>query len=130
MLSLVLATKADVSPEFSKSTLIGKSSTLMQFYSRLMKTKVVPLSVLSNWEKQIDDHVTPGKLTACVYYGTGRNVSTEDLRRHDIVLTTYQTIVTEHESSGSVPGEGPKKKRKVQTALLDMPWKVLTWLAS
>ncbi|TCD63046.1 hypothetical protein EIP91_006059 [Steccherinum ochraceum] len=107
MLSLVLATKADVPTDFSKSTLI-----------------VVPLSVLSNWEKQIEDHVMPGKLTACVYYGAGRNMSTEELRRHDIVLTTYQTIVTEHESSTSVPGDGSKKKRKIQqTTLLDMPWK-------
>ncbi|KAH8108075.1 SNF2 family N-terminal domain-containing protein [Cristinia sonorae] len=105
MLALILATKSDVPTEFSKSTLI-----------------VVPLSVLSNWTKQIEDHVIPGKLSACVYYGSGRTMTVEELRQHDVVITTYQTIVSEHDNSTSTAGDG-KKKRKVMKALLEMPWK-------
>lgn len=66
----------------------------------------------------------PGKMNACVYYGAGRNMTTEDLRSYDVVLTTYQTVVTEHENTASTAGEGSRKKRKIQTSLLDMPWKV------
>ena len=68
--------------------------------------------------------MTPGKIDSYVYYGTGRSVTAEDLRQYDVVLTTYQTIVQEHENSASVAGQGSKKKRKVQTTLLDVPWKV------
>ncbi|THH29944.1 hypothetical protein EUX98_g4232 [Antrodiella citrinella] len=105
MLSLILATNGDVPTDYSKSTLI-----------------VVPLSVLSNWTKQIEDHVMPGKITACVYYGTGRNMTAEELRQYDVVLTTYQTITQEQEGSTSAAGDG-RKKRKIQKTLLDTSWK-------
>ncbi|CAL1707747.1 unnamed protein product [Somion occarium] len=108
MLSLILATKADVPKVFSRCSLI-----------------VVPLSVLSNWEKQIEDHVQPNALTYCVYYGTGRNLTDKELQQYDVVITTYQTVVGEHAPGvGKGNGEGPsKKKQKVQRTLFDMKWK-------
>ncbi|KAA1471714.1 hypothetical protein DENSPDRAFT_837772 [Dentipellis sp. KUC8613] len=109
MISLILATKNDNSSKFSKSTLI-----------------VVPLSVLSNWEKQIDDHCMPGALSYCTYYGTGRSMSAKDLQKYDVVLTTYQTVTKEHENAaGLANGNGApsKKKKKVESSLFGVPWK-------
>lgn len=116
MLALILATKSDVPKGFSRSTLI-----------------VAPLSVLSNWEKQIEDHVQPNSLSYCVYYGTGRNLDAEALREYDVVITTYQTVTGEFSGAASGKGvsEGPsKKKQRVQQSLFETKWKVCVSLGS
>ncbi|KAF7306156.1 hypothetical protein HMN09_00770900 [Mycena chlorophos] len=93
MLALILVTKKQASPGYSNSTLI-----------------VAPLSVLSNWEKQIQDHCLPGALTYYVYHGKysprslslmptetasekKREISAAELQRYDVVIATYQTRV-------------------------------------
>ncbi|KZT67187.1 hypothetical protein DAEQUDRAFT_407067 [Daedalea quercina L-15889] len=109
MLALVLATKSDMPPDFSKTTLI-----------------VVPLSILSNWEKQIEDHVQPGTLTSCVYYGATRSMTPEDLKQYDIVITTYQTVTNEHGdalATSASDGGSVKKKKKVEGSLFHVSWK-------
>ncbi|KAF8897054.1 SNF2 superfamily protein [Gymnopilus junonius] len=106
MLALILATKKDVDPGFSRSTLI-----------------VVPLSILSNWEKQIADHCTRGVLSSCIYYGSGRGLSAAELQKYDVVITTYQTVSGEH-GEGSNSGSGSsKKKQKGEKNLFEVPWK-------
>ncbi|KAJ3569860.1 hypothetical protein NP233_g4782 [Leucocoprinus birnbaumii] len=104
MLSLILATQGDQGPGVSKTTLI-----------------VSPLSILSNWEKQIEDHCSPGALTTCVYYGSNRNLSAQDLQNYDVVITTYQTITSEFGSLDA--GGGSKKKRKTEQVLFGVNWK-------
>lgn len=91
---------------------------------------VVPLSVISNWEKQIDEHCVRGALSACVYYGPTRNMTPQQLMQYDVVITTYQVVtgdadlntVTQH----SIEGEGPakKKKKKSGRGLFNVKWKV------
>ena len=86
---------------------------------------VVPLSIISNWEKQIDDHCQPGSLTSCVYYGKGRELSASELMRYDVVITTYQTVVQDHELA--LPGKSgarSAKKLKTDKGLFDVMWKV------
>ncbi|KAJ8462146.1 hypothetical protein ONZ45_g18041 [Pleurotus djamor] len=106
MLALIVATQNDVPKAFSNSTLI-----------------VVPLSVMSNWEKQLDDHVTPGTLKTCVYYGSGRSMTSRELAQHDVVITTYQVVTGEagDVAGGSAPS---KKKAKKDRSLFDVKWKV------
>ena len=130
MLALVLATKSDVPPDFSNTTLIGafvlfRSSARHTLQSCIQP--VVPLSILSNWEKQIEDHVQPGALTSCVYYGATRAMTTEDLKKYDVVITTYQTVTNEHaDAAATSAGDdgSTKKKRKTQGSLFQVSWKV------
>ncbi|TFK44820.1 SNF2 family N-terminal domain-containing protein [Crucibulum laeve] len=103
MLALILATKKDVPPDFSKSTLI-----------------VAPLSVLSNWEKQIADHCAQRALSTYVYYGNKRSLSAAELQKFDIVITTYQTVTGEHPNGNSA---GQVKKKKTERNLFDVQWK-------
>ncbi|KAF8210396.1 SNF2 family N-terminal domain-containing protein [Mycena galopus ATCC 62051] len=103
ILALIFATKTDVSQGFSNSTLI-----------------VAPLSVISNWEKQIDDHCVQGALTYYVYYGTKRDINPKELQKFDVVITTYQTVAGEHDDKDSAPS---KKKKKVEKTLFDIQWK-------
>ncbi|KAJ3534925.1 hypothetical protein NMY22_g6710 [Coprinellus aureogranulatus] len=105
MIALVLATQRDNTPnKFSKTTLI-----------------VAPVSILSNWEKQIMDHVAPGHLSTYLYYGNNRNISATDLQKYDVVITTYQTITGEH--GASAQGSAGTKKKKVEGVLMNIPWK-------
>lgn len=89
----------------------------------------MPLSVLSNWEKQIEDHVQPGQLTHCVYYGSGRSASSAELQKYDVVITTYQTVAIEHangESNRNWESEPKMKKNKTENSgLFNVEWKVL-----
>ncbi|KAJ3733451.1 SNF2 family N-terminal domain-containing protein [Lentinula guzmanii] len=104
MISLIIATKDDVPKNFSNATLV-----------------VVPLSVLSNWEKQIQDHCVENTLTYCSYYGSQRaQLDARHLSSYDVVFTTYQTVAGEHESPKNQP---VKKKKKAEKALFDVKWK-------
>jgi len=85
------------------------------------------VSILSNWEKQINDHCVAGTLSTYLYYGNNRNISASDLQRYDIVITTYQTVVGEH--SGASSTAGTKKKKGGEGILFDIPWKVLRILS-
>ncbi|KAG2129835.1 SNF2 family N-terminal domain-containing protein [Suillus bovinus] len=107
MLALILATKKDVPTDHSKSTLI-----------------VAPLSVISNWEKQIEEHCVRGAISCCTYYGATRDMTPQQLSQHDVVITTYQTVTGESDISAATVGNGPsKKKKKVEKALFDVKWK-------
>lgn len=86
----------------------------------------MPLSVLSNWEKQIEDHCTPGSLTSCVYYGAKRSLTPQELKRFDVVITTYQTVAGEHVDGAKDRSGEPskKKKKKIIGSLFEVQWKV------
>ncbi|KIY67158.1 hypothetical protein CYLTODRAFT_490860 [Cylindrobasidium torrendii FP15055 ss-10] len=104
MIALILATLADQPKQHSNATLI-----------------IVPLSILSNWEKQLLDHCTPGALKSYVYYGNGRNISTDELAKYDVVITTYQVCVTEHAEANATGAR--TKKKKTERSLYDINWK-------
>jgi SNF2-related domain len=56
--------------------------------------QVCPVSVLSNWESQLQEH-TNNELSLCVYYGTDRAPHRAALATHDMVLTTYGIMVAD-----------------------------------
>jgi len=125
MLALILVTKADVPKEFSNSTLIGGRYICLAspcHLSDLVIRLVAPLSVLSNWEKQIDDHCEKHALSYFVYYGSKRDIDPKELQKFDVVITTYQTVAGEYEAADSA---GPsKKKKKIERSLFEIQWKV------
>jgi SWI/SNF-related matrix-associated actin-dependent regulator of chromatin subfamily A3 len=88
-----------------------------------LKLPVVPLSVISNWEKQIEEHCVRGAISCCTYYGATRDMTTQQLSQYDVVITTYQTVTGEYDVSATTVGPSKKKKR-VERALFDVKWKV------
>lgn len=95
--------------------------------SFVSSTTVVPLSVISNWEKQIEEHCVRGALSVCVYYGAARNMTPQQLMTRDVVITTYQVVSGDADfSSFAHHGieEGPAKKKKHGKGLFDVKWKV------
>ncbi|KAL8845496.1 MAG: hypothetical protein Q9176_000132 [Flavoplaca citrina] len=69
---------------------------------------VAPLALIKQWEAEIKNHVSDShQLKVCVHHGPQRTKRYEDLRKYDIVITTYQILVSEH-SSSSERDDGPK----------------------
>ncbi|KAK7904076.1 hypothetical protein WMY93_016683 [Mugilogobius chulae] len=57
---------------------------------------ICPLSVLSNWLDQFEQHVSTNvKLNVYLYYGSERNRSQKFLSSQDVVITTYNVLSTD-----------------------------------
>jgi SWI/SNF-related matrix-associated actin-dependent regulator of chromatin subfamily A3 len=48
-------------------------------------------------------------------------MSAKDLQKYDVVVTTYQTVVGEHNGSDEAAG---KRRKKDTGSLFEVPWKV------
>ena len=69
---------------------------------------VAPLALIKQWEGEIKNRVTESHmLKVCVHHGPQRTKRFEDLKKYDVVITTYQILVSEHGSS-SQREDGPK----------------------
>ncbi|KAL8872248.1 MAG: hypothetical protein Q9174_002095, partial [Haloplaca sp. 1 TL-2023] len=69
---------------------------------------VAPLALIKQWESEIKNRVCDShKLRVCIHHGPQRTKRYEDLRKYDVVITTYQILVSEHGSS-SAREDGPK----------------------
>ncbi len=79
------------------STNIGKSTLV-----------VAPLALIKQWEAEIKNRVLDShKLRVYVHHGPQRTKRFEDLKKYDVVITTYQILVSEHGSS-SEREDGPQ----------------------
>ncbi|KAI0173557.1 SNF2 family N-terminal domain-containing protein [Hypoxylon sp. FL1284] len=81
-ISLILTNQksADKHPGVEKTTLV-----------------VAPLALIRQWEAELKEKVTEDhKLRVLVHHGPQRTKRSEDLRRYDVVITTYQILVSEH----------------------------------
>ena len=69
---------------------------------------VAPLALIKQWEAEIKNRVLDShNLRVCVHHGPQRTKRFEDLKKCDVVITTYQILVSEHGSS-SEREDGPK----------------------
>ncbi|GLT77044.1 hypothetical protein SLA2020_486660 [Shorea laevis] len=87
----------------NESLTLGRRTTLI----------VCPPSVFSSWITQLEEHTCPGKLKVYMYYRE-RTQEVEELKKYDIVLTTYSTLATEESWS-----ESPVKKMQWWRVILD-----------
>ena len=61
---------------------------------------VAPLALIKQWEGEIKDRVeSTHALKVCVHHGPKRAKSFKDLKKYDVVITTYQTLSSEHADS-------------------------------
>lgn len=58
---------------------------------------VAPLALIRQWEAELKDKIIDShRLKVLVHHGPQRTKNYEDLRRYDVVITTYQILVSEH----------------------------------
>ena len=69
---------------------------------------VAPLALIQQWSREIEEKVEDSHtLRVLVHHGPKRTKRGDDLKRYDVVITTYQTVMSEHENSSDQP-DGPK----------------------
>ncbi|KAH7018696.1 SNF2 family N-terminal domain-containing protein [Macrophomina phaseolina] len=69
---------------------------------------VAPLALIKQWESEVKTKVLSShKLKVLVHHGPSRTKRGEELKKYDIVITTYQSLASEHAASSDGP-EGPK----------------------
>jgi SNF2 family DNA or RNA helicase len=63
---------------------------------------VAPLALIRQWELEIKDKVTSShSLRVCVHHGPQRTKRFADLKKFDVVVTTYQILVSEFGNSST-----------------------------
>jgi SNF2 family DNA or RNA helicase len=57
---------------------------------------VAPLALIRQWEQEINEKVAKShRLSVCVHHGPNRTKRFQDLAKYDVVITTYQILVSE-----------------------------------
>jgi SNF2 family DNA or RNA helicase len=61
---------------------------------------VAPLSVIKTWQDQLNQHLAPGSIKVHLHHGVSRakggyEAAVNNLRKSDVVLTTFQTVAQE-----------------------------------
>lgn len=63
---------------------------------------IVPPPLISAWEEQLSDHLTPGALSYSRYHGNEKSATRQTFHTDRLVLTTYHTVSAEwKQSAGS-----------------------------
>ncbi|PNS14965.1 hypothetical protein CAC42_2194 [Sphaceloma murrayae] len=61
---------------------------------------IAPLALIKQWESEIKTRVSPSHaLRVLVHHGSNRTKSHLELKKYDVVITTYQIIASEHAGS-------------------------------
>ncbi|KAL1629932.1 hypothetical protein SLS54_000790 [Diplodia seriata] len=69
---------------------------------------VAPLALIKQWESEVKTKVLSShKLKVLVHHGPSRTKRADELKKYDIVVTTYQILASEHAASSDGP-DGPK----------------------
>jgi SNF2 family DNA or RNA helicase len=94
-LTLIAAT-TDKAEAFSKTQVQrGPENPDRQISANSKATLIVcPMSTVANWESQIKEHLEPS-FTWVTHHGSNRTKNPYDLRKYDIVITTYGTLQSE-----------------------------------
>ncbi|KNC73814.1 hypothetical protein SARC_13630, partial [Sphaeroforma arctica JP610] len=59
---------------------------------------ICPASVVNNWQTQLATHIHPSivkRLKVYTYHGNDRMRDVENLKRFDIIITTYATLAAD-----------------------------------
>ncbi|TXG70210.1 hypothetical protein EZV62_005145 [Acer yangbiense] len=63
---------------------------------------VCPPSVFSTWITQLEEHTVPGMIKTYMFYGNNTTTDLEEIKKYDVVLTTYSTLTMDSRSQNRV----------------------------
>ena len=87
-------------PKPSSSSPGGENQRKLPSHLDRSTLVVAPLALIKQWEAEINNRVLEShKLRVCIHHGPQRTKRFQDLKKYDVVITTYQILVSEHGSS-------------------------------
>ncbi|CRG95140.1 DNA repair protein RAD5, putative [Plasmodium gallinaceum] len=60
---------------------------------------IAPLALIYQWKQEIERHTREGFISSYIYYGNSKDISSEELSKYSVVLTTYSTLVSEYKNT-------------------------------
>lgn len=92
----------DAKPEHPKQKMPGKEVSKCTLV-------VAPLALIKQWEDEIKTKVSRSHaLRVLVHHGPSRTKSAYELKKYDVVITTYQTLTSEHAGSNLTRPDGAR----------------------
>lgn len=92
----------DAKPEHPKQKMPGKEVSKCTLV-------VAPLALIKQWEDEIKTRVSKSHaLKVLVHHGPSRTKSSYELKKLDVVITTYQTLTSEHAGSNLSRPDGAR----------------------
>lgn len=74
---------------------------------------------MNNWVSQVKEHLEEGAISYYVFHGPYRTTDIDELRKYDLVITTYSTILSELSGRGSKRGLSPLVQMNMFRIVLD-----------
>jgi SNF2 family DNA or RNA helicase len=92
----------DAKPEHPKQKMPGKEVSKCTLV-------VAPLALIKQWESEIKTKITRSHaLKVLVHHGPSRTKSAAELKKYDVVITTYQILASEHSGSNMERPDGAR----------------------
>ncbi|VEU36620.1 unnamed protein product [Pseudo-nitzschia multistriata] len=115
-----------------QSTGIPGTSKVANLHQPHCTLIVCPVSVMSNWQRQIDQHVDEGVLNVGVYQGPSRATLLQKVKEGEInvLLVSYNTLAADYtkifgkakDDDGSKIPARPKKKQRPIDSIFKIPF--------
>jgi SNF2 family DNA or RNA helicase len=74
----------------------GESKIEKSYISTKATLIICPLSVISNWDEQINTHIKEGILKVYIHHGSRRFQDPSKIASYDIVISTYNVLALEY----------------------------------
>lgn len=118
--------KASSSLQKSQTGALKSVSSETSTKSCITTLIVCPVSVMSNWINQVEQHIKPGVLRVATYQGPNRMRILDDVARNkiDIMLASYQTLAVDYANEfGDKDKNGaPSMKKMKQTSIFSFKY--------
>ena len=93
-------------PRPAKDAKLGSKEKPMPEEVSASTLVIAPLALIKQWESEIKTKVASShRLRVLVHHGSNRTKSARELMRYDVVITTYQTVMSEHIPRGKENSE-------------------------
>ena len=56
---------------------------------------ICPMTLISQWVEEIRTKLAPGVMSVFMYYGNERHMNSDQLRKHDVIVTSYGTLISD-----------------------------------
>ena len=99
----LVAKTASAAEEFGKERPSRHDPRQADIKSHAKGTLIVcPTSTVQNWDNQIKEHLDTNKVTYYIYHGQKRTTNVFDLKKYDVVITTYGTVSSDAKTKPSI----------------------------
>jgi len=109
-IALIMTNQRPSKADLEKAAKDPKNKNKIPINTAKSTLVVAPLALIKQWESEIKSKVTSSHaLRVLVHHGPSRTKRPDDLKKYDVVVTTYQILASEHAGSDMSSKDGFKQ---------------------